>query len=139
MSHLHHIFQENCGAIYKSNHLIIYLLIIQALYLFLIQLHFFSFFPLSYSLKLFIKSFKDKAKPQIQTSTVKMNWTKMYIACSWNREAAYESQYESGDMWCIQMGAMRHYNQTYQGEPLRGDKVFSTGRFIQGILDVGVT
>lgn len=90
-------------------------------------------------LKLFIKSFKDKAKPQIQTSTVKMNWTKMYIACSWNREAAYESQYESGDMWCIQMGAMRHYNQTYQGEPLRGDKVFSTGRFIQGILDVGVT
>lgn len=68
-----------------------------------------------------------------------MNGTKMYIACSWNREAAYESQYESGDMWCIQMGAMRHYNQTYQGEPLRGDKVFSTGRFIQGILDVGVT
>lgn len=63
----------------------------------------------------------------------------MYIACSWNRAAAYVSQYESGDVWCIQKGAMRHYNQTYQGEPLRGDKVFSTGRFIQGILDVGVT
>lgn len=63
----------------------------------------------------------------------------MYIACSWNRVAAYVSQYESGDRWCIQMGAMRHYNQTYQGKPLRGDKVFSTGRFIQGILDVGVT
>ena len=36
-------------------------------------------------------------------------------------------------------GAMRHYNQTYQGGTTRGNKVFSTGRFIQGILDVGVT
>lgn len=36
--------------------------------------------------------------------------------------------------------AMRgHYNQTYQGKPSRGDKVFSTGRFIQGILDIRVT
>lgn len=32
-----------------------------------------------------------------------------------------------------------HYNQTYQGKPSRGDKVFSTGRFIQGILDIRVT